>query len=82
MTKKTADEKHNDKIIGSAIRLARKARCLSQGNLGEMLGITYQQVQKYEKGKSGISASKLYRISCELDFPLEFFIARKVNYVN
>ena len=82
MSKKTVDEKNSDKVIGSAIRLARKTKRLSQGNLGKILGVTYQQIQKYEKGKNCISALKLYRISRELGFPLEFFFELEAHYAN
>ena len=66
-----------DNGIGSNIKLARKYRGIAQNRLGDLLGVTYQQIQKYENGKSRISAESLYRISKELNFPLEFFFMRK-----
>ena len=49
--------------IGGMVRQTRKLRGISQKRLGEMLGLTFQQVQKYETGKNRISAGTLYRIS-------------------
>lgn len=48
-----------DLAIGRAIRMRRKAKGMSQERLGEMLGVTFQQVQKYEKGTNRISGSRL-----------------------
>ena len=52
-----------DRLVGSRVRLFRTARGLSQSKLAEDLGITFQQVQKYEKGTNRISASRLFEIS-------------------
>jgi transcriptional regulator with XRE-family HTH domain len=66
-----------DFYIGAQIRKARRAQKLSQTMLGLALNLTYQQVQKYEQGKSRISASRLYRISRILGVALDtFFPAR------
>nr|WP_264659110.1 helix-turn-helix transcriptional regulator [Azospirillum canadense] len=46
---------------------------LSQGNLGKIIGLTFQQVQKYERGANRISASKLFLLSHILDVPVSFF---------
>jgi transcriptional regulator with XRE-family HTH domain len=46
---------------------------LSQGKLGEAIGLTFQQVQKYERGTNRISASRLYELSRVLDVPVSFF---------
>jgi transcriptional regulator with XRE-family HTH domain len=46
---------------------------LSQEKLGEAIGLTFQQVQKYERGSNRISASRLYDLSRVLDVPIEFF---------
>jgi transcriptional regulator with XRE-family HTH domain len=48
---------------------------MSQERLGERLGLTFQQVQKYEKGANRVGASRLYAISRILDVPVEFFFA-------
>lgn len=52
-----------DRLVGSRVRLFRTARGLSQSRLADDLGITFQQVQKYEKGTNRISASRLFEIS-------------------
>ena len=65
------DKRH----IGSLIRIARKAAGLSQMKLAEKIGISYQQVQKYEKGASEISISRLSQIAQALNIPLSRFIS-------
>jgi DNA-binding XRE family transcriptional regulator len=62
-----------DKHVGSRLRMRRKMLGLSQGRLGEVLNITFQQVQKYEKGTNRISASRLQHISHILQVPVPFF---------
>ncbi|EAU43269.1 dna-binding protein [Fulvimarina pelagi HTCC2506] len=59
--------------VGSRVRLRRTMLSLSQEKLGEALGITFQQVQKYEKGTNRIGASRLQRISEVLKVPVAFF---------
>jgi transcriptional regulator with XRE-family HTH domain len=46
---------------------------LSQERLGEAIGLTFQQVQKYERGTNRVSASRLYELSCVLDVPVSYF---------
>jgi transcriptional regulator with XRE-family HTH domain len=55
------------------VRMRRLMLGRSQTQLGEALGLTFQQVQKYEKGTNRISASRLQRISEEFQVPVEFF---------
>jgi transcriptional regulator with XRE-family HTH domain len=62
-----------DQFIGIRIRERRIKRGLSQRRLGELVGVTHQQVNKYEQGGSGVSASRLYEIAHELSTPLEYF---------
>ena len=62
-----------DRHVGALIRAKRKALGMSQAELGEALGLTFQQVQKYERGANRISASKLYEIATKLDTPLVSF---------
>ena len=62
-----------DVHVGSRVRLRRMLVGLSQEKLGESLGLTFQQVQKYEKGSNRISASRLYQIGRILDVPVQFF---------
>jgi transcriptional regulator with XRE-family HTH domain len=71
--KRAADD--NDKLIGRNIRLARNFRGMSAAKLGKLLGISYQQIQKYEYGKNRISALKLNLIANSLFFPIDFFFA-------
>ena len=62
-----------DVHVGSRIRLRRTLLGMSQERLGESLGLTFQQVQKYERGSNRISASKLYEISKVLNVSVAFF---------
>jgi transcriptional regulator with XRE-family HTH domain len=62
-----------DKEIGSRVRMRRVSIGMSQEKLGDMLGLTFQQVQKYEKGVNRIGASRLLHIAGILDVGIEFF---------
>lgn len=62
-----------DVHVGSRIRLRRNMLGLSQEKLGESLGITFQQIQKYEKGTNRVGASRLQAISSVLNVPVSFF---------
>ena len=64
-----------DLLVGSRIRMFRKGRKLSQALLGKKLGVTFQQVQKYESGKNRVGASRLQMISTALDVPVGQFFA-------
>ena len=59
--------------VGSRIRLRRTMMGMSQEKLGESLGITFQQIQKYEKGTNRVGASRLQNISSILTVPVSFF---------
>ena len=59
-----------DRIVGRNIRIYRLAKGLSQTQLADQLGLTFQQVQKYEKGKNRVGAGRLFEISQILDVPL------------
>ncbi len=59
--------------VGSRIRLRRTMLRMSQEKLGESLGITFQQIQKYEKGTNRVGASRLQNISSILNVPVSFF---------
>ena len=59
--------------VGSRVRLRRMMLGMSQEKLGEQLGITFQQIQKYEKGTNRIGASRLQHISTVLSVPVSFF---------
>jgi transcriptional regulator with XRE-family HTH domain len=62
-----------DKHVGSRVRMRRMMLGMSQGKLGDALGLTFQQVQKYEKGTNRIGASRLQHISQILQVPVAFF---------
>ncbi len=62
-----------DKHVGSRVRMRRMMLSMSQEKLGDALGLTFQQVQKYEKGTNRIGASRLQQISHILQVPVAFF---------
>src|SRR6187431_2325659 len=62
-----------DKYVGSRVRMRRLMLSMSQEKLGEKLGLTFQQVQKYEKGSNRIGASRLQHIAQILQVPVSFF---------
>jgi transcriptional regulator with XRE-family HTH domain len=62
-----------DKHVGSRVRMRRMMLSMSQEKLGDALGLTFQQVQKYEKGTNRIGASRLQQISNILQVPVSFF---------
>lgn len=62
-----------DAHVGKRIRLRRTLLGLSQEKLGEALGVTFQQIQKYERGTNRVGASRLYDIATALDVPISFF---------
>lgn len=62
-----------DVHVGSRVRMRRMLVGMSQERLGEQLGLTFQQVQKYEKGSNRISASRLYQMGRILGVPVQYF---------
>ncbi len=62
-----------DAHVGTRIRLRRTLLGMSQERLGEALGLTFQQVQKYERGVNRVGASRLFDLSRVLDVPISFF---------
>jgi len=62
-----------DQHVGSRVRMRRLMLAMSQEKLGDALGLTFQQVQKYEKGANRIGASRLEQISHILQVPVAFF---------
>ena len=62
-----------DKHVGSRVRMRRKMLAMSQEKLGTALGLTFQQVQKYESGANRIGGSRLQQISQILQVPIAFF---------
>lgn len=71
MTKKAPNP--IDKHVGSRVRMRRMMLSMSQEKLGDALGLTFQQVQKYEKGTNRIGASRLQQIAHILEVPVSFF---------
>ena len=59
--------------VGQRVRARRKMLGLSQTQLGQELGVTFQQVQKYERGTNRIGSSRLFRMSTTLDVPVAYF---------
>lgn len=70
----TPELRKMDEQIGARIRVARIERGMSQEKLGEALGLTFQQVQKYEKGTNRVSGPRLIKIGEVLDKPIATFL--------
>jgi transcriptional regulator with XRE-family HTH domain len=72
-----SDRKHRaspiDVHVGTRVRLRRTLLGMSQERLGDALGLTFQQVQKYERATNRVSASRLFDLSRILDVPIGFF---------
>jgi transcriptional regulator with XRE-family HTH domain len=62
-----------DRVVGQRIRWRRRELKLTQERLGELLELTFQQVQKYEKGVNRVSAGRLYEIAGVLGVPVSYF---------
>jgi transcriptional regulator with XRE-family HTH domain len=62
-----------DSQVGSRIRLRRMMLGMSQEQLGEAVGVTFQQVQKYERGASRVSAGRLHSLAMALGVPVSYF---------
>ena len=71
MPKKSANP--IDAQVGGRVRIRRMLIGMSQERLGELLGLTFQQVQKYEKGVNRIGAGRLFEMSRILGVPIDFF---------
>ena len=68
-----------DQHVGSRVRMRRLMLAMSQEKLGAALGLTFQQVQKYERGANRIGASRLQQLSHILQVPVEFFFEGAPN---
>lgn len=62
-----------DKHVGARLRLRRTLKKISQEKLGAAVGLTFQQIQKYERGANRIGCSRLYKLAEILDVPISFF---------
>ena len=69
-----------DTHVGQRLRIRRNMLGITQGDLGEKIGLTFQQIQKYERGANRISASRLFEISRALDVPITFFFEHMEAY--
>ena len=70
--KKTKSPHPIDVHVGARVKLRRTLLGMSQDKLGDALGLTFQQIQKYEKGVNRIGASRIFEISKILDVPIQF----------
>ena len=66
-----------DAIIGQKLKMARQLRDMSREELAERLGVTFQQIQKYEMAKNRVAASRLYAIAEVLELPMAYFFGDK-----
>jgi transcriptional regulator with XRE-family HTH domain len=62
-----------DAFVGGRIKQRRKALGMSQTDLGEALGVTFQQIQKYERGNNRVGAGALYKMADALKVPISYF---------
>jgi transcriptional regulator with XRE-family HTH domain len=76
-TKGTPD--NMDIHVGQRIRVRRALLGLSQEKLAEAIGITFQQVQKYERGTNRVSAGRLFQLSSILEVPISYFFDQSVS---
>lgn len=70
---RTKQPHRTDIVVGRNIKLQRIAKKMSQTELGDRIGITFQQVQKYEKGMNRVGASRLMQIAESLEVPIQTF---------
>jgi transcriptional regulator with XRE-family HTH domain len=68
-----------DQYIGARMREGRRAINMTQANLGEKLGVTFQQIQKYEKGRNRVSAARLFVICEAFELSLASMFERKLK---
>jgi transcriptional regulator with XRE-family HTH domain len=71
----------DNKLIGYRIKEMREQLNFSQEKLGEMIGVTYQQIQKYEKGTNKVSAERLSIIAEKLEVPVSFFFESEGEFL-
>tara|TARA_R110000782_G_scaffold259006_1_gene349165 strand:- start:56 stop:472 length:417 start_codon:yes stop_codon:yes gene_type:complete len=70
-----------DRVVGQRVRWRRRELKLTQERLGELLNLTFQQVQKYEKGVNRISAGRLFEIASVLGVPITYFYEGAEGFV-
>ena len=71
----------DNKMIGHRIKQRREHLKISQERLGEMIGVTYQQIQKYEKGTNKVSAERLFSIAGNIKVPISFFFENAEEFL-
>jgi transcriptional regulator with XRE-family HTH domain len=71
-----------DKYVGQRLRARRSLLGLSQERLAEQVGITFQQVQKYERGANRVSASRLFQFSHILKVPISYFFDHAQDFLD
>lgn len=76
---KTSHITNVDVVIGQRLRTLRTAKNITQGQLADKLEVTFQQIQKYEKGVNAISPSRICAIAQALNVSPEYFIANLIN---
>lgn len=82
MSESADTERHPNPVdlhVGARIRMRRKILGVSQERLADDLGLTFQQIQKYERGANRVSASKLYEIAKSLQSPVGYFFEGLVD---
>jgi transcriptional regulator with XRE-family HTH domain len=62
-----------DVHVGGRLKILRKLRKMSQSKLGDQIGLTFQQIQKYEHGANRVGASRLHELSQVMDVPISYF---------
>ena len=76
----SADADTIDRQVGAKIKNLRRHLCFTQKEIAKALGVTYQQIQKYENGKNHIAAGKIYQIAQLLKVPVQtFFPGRQLG---
>ena len=75
-----SDDALVDKKIGLKLKMRRVSLGITQGGLGSMLGVTFQQIQKYEKGINKINVQKLQQLCKILNTPLSYFLSEENDY--
>lgn len=67
-----------DVTLGHKIKAARIERGISQGDLGELIGVTFQQVQKYEHGSNRVTVQRLIGLAAALEKPMSYFLPTEI----
>ncbi len=81
-SQRTIQNENIDVSVGRRLRERRTLLGLSQTELAESVGLTFQQIQKYERGANRISASRLYQFACLLDVSVDYFFDGIVDEEN